>query len=267
MGLESCLSWDIVKSRALPNPPFPPLKAFCMMSRTKSLALSTLSAATLSLLCAAAQAATPAPAFKADPVKGQQLAASCGACHTQDGSRGAPANPILQGQHPEYLVKQLSRVQERARAPERHHGRAWSAALDNEDMKHIAAFYAAKQAGAGGFATRTTEGRSAGGDDLPRRHRRSQDPRLRGLPQPRTAPASRPSTHGLNGQHADYTEAQLLAFRSGARANNAQMTTIAAQAERPRDQGGGRLPGGPALTPLLRGQASRRPARCPPGKC
>jgi len=31
----------------------------------------------------------------------------------------------------------------------------------------------------------------------------------------------------LGGQHAEYTEAQLTNFRSGARANNAQMMTIA----------------------------------------
>ncbi|MDP3611925.1 MAG: cytochrome c4, partial [Rubrivivax sp.] len=31
----------------------------------------------------------------------------------------------------------------------------------------------------------------------------------------------------IGGQHGDYTEAQLLAFRSGLRANNAQMSTIA----------------------------------------
>ena len=31
----------------------------------------------------------------------------------------------------------------------------------------------------------------------------------------------------LAGQHAEYTEAQLVAFRGGARANSAQMTTIA----------------------------------------
>ena len=31
----------------------------------------------------------------------------------------------------------------------------------------------------------------------------------------------------VGGQHADYTEAQLLGFRSGLRGNNAQMSTIA----------------------------------------
>ena len=33
----------------------------------------------------------------------------------------------------------------------------------------------------------------------------------------------------LSGQHADYTAAQLNAFRSGARANSAQMTGVAAK--------------------------------------
>ena len=33
----------------------------------------------------------------------------------------------------------------------------------------------------------------------------------------------------LGSQHAEYTEAQLLAFRSGLRANNAQMMTIASR--------------------------------------
>jgi cytochrome c553 len=33
----------------------------------------------------------------------------------------------------------------------------------------------------------------------------------------------------IAGQHADYTEAQLVAFRSGARANNIQMTGVAAK--------------------------------------
>jgi len=33
----------------------------------------------------------------------------------------------------------------------------------------------------------------------------------------------------MGGQHADYTEAQMIAFRSGARGNNAQMMAIAAK--------------------------------------
>jgi len=33
----------------------------------------------------------------------------------------------------------------------------------------------------------------------------------------------------LSGQHADYTAAQLVAFRDGARKNSAQMTGVAAK--------------------------------------
>ena len=49
------------------------------------------------------------PAAKPDLAKGQAKSNEvCVSCHTNDGSRGSPANPILQGQHPEYLVKQLA---------------------------------------------------------------------------------------------------------------------------------------------------------------
>ena len=48
------------------------------------------------------------PAAKPDLAKGQATSTNvCAACHTNDGSRGSAANPILQGQHAEYLVKQL----------------------------------------------------------------------------------------------------------------------------------------------------------------
>ncbi len=103
-------------------------------------------AATLATLALTlpAQAATPAPAFKPDLARGQQLAAACMACHTADGSRGAPANPILQGQHPEYLVKQLTEFKAGKRKNAIMQG--FAATLTEEDMKNVAAFYASKQA-------------------------------------------------------------------------------------------------------------------------
>src|SRR5207302_7977338 len=46
---------------------------------------------------------------KPDLARGEAIATGvCMACHTVDGTRGSPANPIIQGQHPEYLVKQLT---------------------------------------------------------------------------------------------------------------------------------------------------------------
>ena len=164
-----------------------------------------------------------APAFKADPAKGAQLAAACGACHTQDGSRGAPANPILQGQHPEYIVKQLTEFKAGKRKNAVMSGMAATIASE-EDMKHIAAFYASKSAKPGFAKSKDTV---ALGEKLYRGGVLSkQVPACAGCHSPNGAgiPAQYPR---LAGQHADYTEAQLLAFRSGARGNSAQMMAIA----------------------------------------
>ena len=195
-----------------------------MMSRMKSLAVSTLSAATLALLSGAAFAAAPAPAFKPDLAKGQQLAASCGACHTSDGSRGTPANPILAGQHPEYLVKQLVEFKSGKRKNAIMAGMA--AGLSEEDMKHIAAYYASKTAKPGAARDPKTV---ALGEQIHRGGIMAKGvPACASCHSPNGAgiPAQYPR---LQGQHAEYTEAQLLAFRSGARGNSAQMMAIAAK--------------------------------------
>ncbi len=194
------------------------------MSRMKSLVATALSAATLALMTGAAFAATPAPAFKADAAKGQQLSASCGACHTQDGSRGTPANPILAAQHPEYITKQLVEFKSGKRKNAIMSGMA--AALSEEDMKHIAAFYASKTAKPG-FARDPKS--VALGEQIYRGGIIAKAvPACAGCHSPNGAgiPSQYPR---LGGQHAEYTEAQLLAFRSGARGNNAQMMAISAK--------------------------------------
>jgi len=176
----------------------------------------------LALFAGQAFAAETKPAFKPDAAKGQQLATTCLACHTADGSRGAPANPILQGQHPEYLVKQLAEFKSGKRKNAVMAGMA--AALSEEDMKHIAAFYASKQAKPGFAKSKDT---IALGEQIFRGGILSKAiPACSGCHSPNGAgiPAQYPR---VGGQHADYTEAQLLGFRSGLRGNNAQMSTIA----------------------------------------
>lgn len=163
-------------------------------------------------------------AFKADPAKGQQLAQTCVACHTADGSRGAPANPILQGQHEAYLVKQLSEFKSGKRKSAVMQGMA--APLSDADMRHLAAFYAGKSAKPGFAKSKDTV---AMGEQIYRGGvLKSQVPACSGCHSPSGAgiPAEYPR---VAGQHADYTEAQLAAFKSGARGNSAQMAAIAAK--------------------------------------
>jgi cytochrome c553 len=175
--------------------------------------------------CARAAETAPAPVANADPAKGATISAGvCVACHTNDGSRGSPANPILQGQHAEYLVKQLGEFKAGARDNAIMKGMA--STLSDTDMKNVAAFYASKEAKPG-FAKNMDL--AALGEKI-----------YRGGAADRSIPACAachgPSGAGipaqyprLAGQHAEYAEAQLVAFRGGIRHNNPAMTGVAAR--------------------------------------
>jgi cytochrome c553 len=177
------------------------------------------------LLTAPALANTAAPAAKADAAKGQAISAQiCGACHTADGSRGLPANPILAGQHPEYLVKQLQEF----KAGKRNNPvmKGFASTLSDDDMRNVAAFYASKTAKPG-FAK---------DKDLVSLGERIYRGGLSDRMVPACAGCHSPNGAGipaqyprLAGQHGDYLEAQMVAFRGGARANSAQMGAIAAK--------------------------------------
>lgn len=186
----------------------------------KSLLALSLSA----LISLSAVAAETKASAKPDLAKGQEKAQTCVACHTADGSRGIPANPILQGQHAEYIVKQLTEFKAGKRANPIMSGMA--APLTDDDMKNVAAFYASKQAKNGAAKNKDLvvlgEKIYRGGIAA------KQVPACAGCHSPTGAgiPAQYPR---VAGQHADYAEAQLVAFRSGARANSAQMTAIAAR--------------------------------------
>ena len=196
----------------------------------KSLAsvITTISAigVCLMLVVPASMAAEPVKAaVKPDLVKGQATSTNvCAACHTSDGSRGSPANPILQGQHPEYLVKQLAEFKSGKRANAIMMGMA--ATLSEDDMKNVAAFYAGKQAKPG-FA-KNKELVSLGEKIYRGGIADRNVPACAACHSPTGAgiPAQYPR---MAGQHADYTEAQLISFRSGVRKNSLQMTGVAAK--------------------------------------
>ena len=183
--------------------------------------LATALAAAAALPAWAAEAA----AAKPDLARGQEVATQvCVACHTFDGSRGAPANPILQGQLPGYLLKQLRDFKSGKRENAIMTGMV--AALSEADMKNVAAFYASKEAKPGFARHRETV---ALGERIYRGGIADRMvPACAGCHTPDGAgiPAQYPR---LSGQHGEYTEAQLVAFRAGTRKNSIEMTGVAAR--------------------------------------
>jgi cytochrome c553 len=188
--------------------------------------MKSILALTLAAVLAPALAEEAKPTAKPDLAKGQAISSQvCVACHTSDGSRGSPANPILQGQHPEYLVKQLAEFKAGKRKNPIMQG--FAATLSEDDMKNVAAFYGSKPVAKPGFAT--SKDTVALGERIYRGGiAEKQVPACAGCHSPNGAgiPSQYPR---IGSQHGPYTEAQLTAFRSGARGNNAQMMAIAAK--------------------------------------
>jgi cytochrome c553 len=163
---------------------------------------------------------------KGDPAKGQALAGACAACHGVDGNSAISVNPNLAGQHAEYVAKQLSEFKAGTRANAIMAGMA--AGLTPENMADLGAYFRSQKVRAPGAKNRdlVEQGRKLyrGGDTA------------RGLPA--CSACHSPTGAGMasqypriGGQHADYTIAQLKAFRAGERANDsaAMMRTVAAK--------------------------------------
>src|ERR1700712_2913469 len=163
----------------------------------------------------AAEGDAKAGVAKPDLALGEALSTKvCSACHTNDGSRGSPANPILQGQHPEYLIKQLTEFKSGKRSNPIM--TAMAAPLTDADIRNVAAFYASKTAKPGFAKHKDTVAMAekiyrGGISDR-------MIPACAGCHSPDGAgmPAQYPR---IGSQQSDYTEAQLVAFRSGARTN------------------------------------------------
>jgi cbb3-type cytochrome c oxidase subunit III len=162
---------------------------------------------------------------KPDLAKGGTISATvCAACHTADGSRGIPTNPILQGQHADYLVKQLTEFKSGKR--DNAIMKPMASTLSDDDMRNVAAFYASKTAKPGLSKNKASV-------DLGQKIWRGgiaekNVPACAGCHGP--TGAGIPSQYArLGGQHAEYVSAELGLFRSGKRANSPQMAIIAAR--------------------------------------
>ncbi|MFT4267803.1 MAG: c-type cytochrome [Xenophilus sp.] len=181
-------------------------------------------------LAAEEPAARPAAA-KPDPAKGDTLfntappnGVACASCHNADGNSAIAANPKLAQQHPEYLLKQLQEF----KAGKRKNAvmQPMVASLSEQDMRDIAWFLGSRKIKTG-FAKEkdlVTLGERIFRGGIADR----QVPACAGCHSPNGAgiPAQYPR---LGGQHADYTEAQLKAFRDGVRGNSPQMAGVTAR--------------------------------------
>jgi cytochrome c553 len=157
----------------------------------------------------------------ADLARAQRIVTQvCAACHAVDGNSNQVSNPVVAGQHAEYTLKQLIDFKpQRGKPAERHNAvmGGMVANLSTEDMRDLAVYFAVQK----------------------RRLRAARDPELAklgqaifrgGVPSKNVAACSAchgPSGAGvpaqfprLSGQFAEYTAAQLKAFRSGERTND-----------------------------------------------
>ena len=160
------------------------------------------------------------PAAKIDTARGSQIATQvCAACHAADGNSPAAANPKLAGQHPEYLAKQLASFKDNT-ARKSPLMKAFADALSKDDAASVSAHYASQKPDAKGAARNPAAVKL--GEKIYRGGVADKGiAACAGCHGPAGAgiPAQYPR---IAGQWADYTKAQLIAFRAGERQNDPQ---------------------------------------------
>jgi len=155
---------------------------------------------------------------KADPARGQKIAGEvCAACHAADGNSTIAQNPVLAGQHPEYLYRQLAAFKQGGDRPDPVMT-AMVANLSPEDMAGLAAFYAAQKAKP--RAARNKDTVTLGQQIWRGGIGEKGIPACAGCHG--ATGAGIPSQYPrLAGQHAEYTDAQMKKWRSEQRKNDA----------------------------------------------
>jgi cytochrome c553 len=190
-----------------------------------------LATVTCAALFWAGPSVAQAPA-KPDAAKGKAVADQvCAACHAGDGNSQVAANPKLAGQIYEYLHKQLANFKgQDGKKAERDNAvmAGMVANLSPDDMRNVAAFYAQQKLKP---AAAKDKELAALGQKIYRGGNLSTGvAACSGCHGP--TGAGMPSQYPrISGQFAEYVEAQLKAFRSGARANdpNGMMRSVAAR--------------------------------------
>ncbi len=151
-------------------------------------------------------------------------AQTCVACHGADGNSTISLNPKLAGQQPEYITKQLNDFKSGKRKNAVMAGMVGT--LSSADMTNLGLYF-------GSQTIKNGKARSNGAGSVGEKIYKAG---VAATGVPACASCHGPAGAGipvrfpsLAGQHADYTLAQMKAFRTGERANAPMMLTIAAK--------------------------------------
>jgi len=186
----------------------------------------------------ATAALAQAPAGKPDLARAESIVKEvCAACHGVDGNSPSPTNPSLAGQGAEYIALQLQHFQSGIRANPIMQGMA--ATLKPEEMKALGVYFSqqkSKELAAKDAPLATAGQKLFRGGDIA-----SGMPACAACHSPNGAgiPKNYPR---LAGQYAEYTYAQLKAFRDGERGSDKEgkdfngkiMATVAARMSDPQ---------------------------------
>lgn len=160
-----------------------------------------------------------------NPVKGEDLTATCVACHGTDGNSAAGAFPSIAGQQENYLLKQLREIKSGERSAVLMTGM-----LDNmtdQDLMDLAAFYSEQTMQSGSAKPELAE---LGETIYLAGIKRKGIAACTACHLPDGAGNNAAKFPALAGQWPEYTATQLKAFRSGMRNNDGDgkmMRTIA----------------------------------------
>jgi len=147
---------------------------------------------------------------------GKAKSAVCAGCHGPDGNSAAPNFPKLAGMDGAYIAKQLEDFKKGVRKDPLMAGMV--AGLSRKDMDNLGAYYAGQKRSPGTASSSADSIKKAGllyrgGNPV------SNVPACMGCHGPAGAgvPARYPA---VSGQHAAYSQKQLMDFKSGTRSND-----------------------------------------------
>ncbi len=188
-----------------------------------------------------------------DAAAGAAKAAVCGACHGSDGNSMAATFPKLAGQGEKYLLKQIHDIKawdkETDPAKKAKTGRVVLemtgilTSLSEQDMADIAAYFSSQNTQLSGSKKEQVQlnsGIMTDALELGRRTFRAGNPSA-GIPactgchNPNGLGNASAGFPRLSGQHPEYIEKQLRAFRAGDRTNDGDQMTMRSVAEKMSD--------------------------------